>query len=256
MAVVDRVQSPDLDKELLSASLGLVWGAHEVAVLSPLALPDSEALIEQAGLNVGMDHGPKKVFDALAHLHLVDLMAVRLLYSVHRLPHPQLLLKRVSKGVHVYENQGALPRAYVVGQITEVESPAAALKAMVRPFDPTQMAFVQASAPRFSGRSAEVEITLYESNRVEMHADLRAQGFLVLADTWYPGWEATVNGESVELHRANSVFRGVFLDPGQNEVVMRYCPSWGWTLRLWGLAWAAMVGILLIAVWRGRTLSA
>ena len=65
--------------------LGL--GANEVAILSPLALPDSEALLERAGLNVGMDHGPK-VFGALAHLHLVDLMGVRLLYSVHRLPHP------------------------------------------------------------------------------------------------------------------------------------------------------------------------
>ena len=252
MAVVDRVQVPDLDHELLSASLGLVWGAQEVAVLSPLVLPDSEALLAQAGLNVGMDHGPKKVFDALAHLHLVDLMGVELLYSVHLLPDPQLILRQVSNGVLVYENEGAMDRAFVVGEVRSADTAQAALEAMATPFDPRRLAYAEDHEGMTAGGVGSVDMLEYTSHRVEMSTELSAPGFLVLSDTWYPGWQATVNGEAAVIYKANSVFRGVNVPSGSSQVVMEYRPSWGWTLKLWAVAWMGILVILIRSGWRAR----
>jgi uncharacterized membrane protein YfhO len=46
----------------------------------------------------------------------------------------------------------------------------------------------------------------------------------VLADTWYPGWQATVDGEPAAMMRANHAFRAVQLEAGEHEIEMLYRP--------------------------------
>jgi uncharacterized membrane protein YfhO len=62
-------------------------------------------------------------------------------------------------------------------------------------------------------------------NGVTIRAVLDAPGYLVLADTWYPGWRATVDGEPAELLRANYAFRAVRLEAGEHTVEMVYRPT-------------------------------
>ena len=50
-------------------------------------------------------------------------------------------------------------------------------------------------------------------------------GLLVLSDTYFPGWQATVNGEAGEIHPTNIAFRGVVVGAGPTEVVFRYRPA-------------------------------
>jgi len=47
---------------------------------------------------------------------------------------------------------------------------------------------------------------------------------LVLTDTAYPGWTATVDGRRVPIVRANWHFRGVYLPPGDHVVRFDYRP--------------------------------
>jgi len=62
-------------------------------------------------------------------------------------------------------------------------------------------------------------------NRVTIRAALDAPGYLVLSDTWYPGWRATVNGEPADILRANYAFRAVWLEAGERVVEMTYHPA-------------------------------
>ena len=48
---------------------------------------------------------------------------------------------------------------------------------------------------------------------------------LVLADLHWPGWRVTVDGDERPLVRANYLFRGVALEPGQHTVEFRYAPD-------------------------------
>jgi len=48
--------------------------------------------------------------------------------------------------------------------------------------------------------------------------------FLVLTDTWFPGWRARVNGVDQAVWRANHAFRAVWLPPGVHEIELRYRP--------------------------------
>jgi hypothetical protein len=62
-------------------------------------------------------------------------------------------------------------------------------------------------------------------NRLEVEVSSEADGWLYIADTWYPGWEARLDGIPVELFRANYLFRAVEVPAGDHRVELRYDPD-------------------------------
>ena len=79
---------------------------------------------------------------------------------------------------------------------------------------------------RLAKAVAEPSVTLLPSppNQVRIEAVLSQPGYLVLADTYYPGWQAFVDGQRAEILRANYAFRALALDAGEHEVYFRYRP--------------------------------
>ena len=53
---------------------------------------------------------------------------------------------------------------------------------------------------------------------------MACRGMVLLADTWFAGWQATVDGESAKLYHANAVIRGVVAEAGTHTIEMRYRP--------------------------------
>ena len=50
-------------------------------------------------------------------------------------------------------------------------------------------------------------------------------GVVILSDSYYPGWQATVDGEPARIYAANHLFRGVEVGAGVHEVRFIYRPS-------------------------------
>ena len=59
---------------------------------------------------------------------------------------------------------------------------------------------------------------------VSLRAEARQAGYLVLDDSYYPGWHATVDGRPAKILAANGNFRAVALPPGVHTVDFRYAP--------------------------------
>jgi hypothetical protein len=174
--------------------------------------------------------------------------------------------RRVHSGdVKVYQEQAVLPRALTVGKARVVADEPAALAALADPgFDPAAevvllaedlaghgLAATAAGAADVAG--AEVQVAAYTPERVVLRTELPASGYLVLGDTWYEGWQATVDGVAAPVLRANLLFRAVALPAGSHEVVFEFAPR---SLALGAAASAvglALVGGLAVAGWiRGR----
>ena len=80
-------------------------------------------------------------------------------------------------------------------------------------------------------------------NEIIITVEAPTKGWLVLADTWYPGWRAQIDGEQVRIYKANYAFRALEIPPGNHEVVFTYQPVSFYTgvtislLILSGLGW-------------------
>jgi len=149
----------------------------------------------------------------------------------------------------VFEHPDPLPRAYVAFETRRVEGPDAAFRAILAPgFDPRRQLVLESPGPAGTGKGgiAPARILEYGPSQVVVESEADRPGFLVLTDTYYPGWEATVDGEPVTLERANYLFRAVPVAAGRHRVSFRYRPaSFRWGA---GLSLAALLTIALAAV--------
>jgi uncharacterized membrane protein YfhO len=71
---------------------------------------------------------------------------------------------------------------------------------------------------------AKANISRYSNRAVDIEAHLNGPGILVLADSFYPGWRAYVDGKEERIMRANLFFRAVSLPAGKHRVEFRYKP--------------------------------
>lgn len=172
---------------------------------------------------------------------------------------PQGWSRIFSGDVKIYERT-PLPRAFIVydadTQPDTWEGTEAALNLMRQPsFQPGHTAILHSAAPLVDkpepDQAGAVSFEAYTDERIVIHAESAAEGYLVIADAYYPGWEATVNGEDAPIYRANVMFRAVPLPAGESEIILTYSPDWlGWVFIAGGLGWLGVLGAALILLRR------
>jgi hypothetical protein len=143
----------------------------------------------------------------------------------------------------IYDNPRALPRAWVVPAARPAADQLAAVTAPA--FDPRREAVTE-DGPAVSGTGGTATITSSEDERVTLRTN--GSGMLVLSDTWYPGWHATVDGRDAKIERVDQMLRGVRLGPGTHTVEMSYRPTSfriGWIVSL--VTALALVAAVVIA---------
>ena len=97
------------------------------------------------------------------------------------------------------------------------------------------------------GVSSSARVITESPNRLSVRVQADADGYLVVADVWYPGWTATVDGQTTSVLRANYLFRAVSILAGEHEVTFVYRPLsfyLGATISL--LAWLFVVIVSLV----------
>jgi hypothetical protein len=148
----------------------------------------------------------------------------------------------------VYENKNPLPRTFVVHQAVEANDPVEALAHFQqRKLDPRQTVVLESAVPISRLAAADraatpssAEIVEENPQAIRIEARLASDGYLVLLDTFYPGWTATIDGQPTAIYRADYIGRAIFVPAGEHRVRFEY---WPWSFRL-GL-WLA-VGVVIV----------
>lgn len=66
----------------------------------------------------------------------------------------------------------------------------------------------------------------YGVDHVSLTAEVPEEGFLLLNDIFYPGWEATIDGKPAPIFRVNAIFRGVQVSEGTHRVELVFRPNY------------------------------
>ncbi len=195
--------------------------------------------------------------DRLDALPLASLLGVKYFLAEEELPPPLRLAHTSPGGVRTYENPFVLPRAFLASSVLVIESAEERLAHFGAPTLDARVAVLneRPEHPLFEDVASlgpedlpgDVLVDRYEPREVVLQVDARRPALLVLADAWAPGWSATVNGVDAPVERVDHALRGVFVDEGKCEVVLRYDPgSFRAGLILAGLALAGCAGLFFL----------
>jgi uncharacterized membrane protein YfhO len=61
---------------------------------------------------------------------------------------------------------------------------------------------------------------------VNLQADFSSDGYLVIAENNFPGWQAEVDGKSAPILNANYAFQALALTRGKHSIRMEFRPAY------------------------------
>ena len=169
--------------------------------------------------------------------NLLDIAGVRWIAGGN--PWQQILWGNASRQLTITERPTAVPRFILYSGWTPVANDNDALKYLasapneqVRQYPAieetalvhgreTRVALPPPAAPSPRGTLTEIA---KGNHWLEYKSSAGALQLLVISDTWYPGWRATIDGDEAPIHRANYMFRGVFVPAGEHTVRLDFHP--------------------------------
>lgn len=130
-------------------------------------------------------------------------------------------------------NHGAMGNAWFVENIKYVDTPNEEIAALSNTdlrktaiVDKTFKPALTKVAPQTAQDStSRVTLTKYEPNALEYTTDSKNGGAVVFSEVYYPGWTATIDGQPLELGRANYVLRTAYVPAGKHTIQMEYKPA-------------------------------
>jgi hypothetical protein len=169
----------------------------------------------------------------------------------------------------VYRNLSAQPRAWLVDRFelegaagqpaTSEPEPAVLERVLAEDFDASATAIVSAPpspAPEVGGGEGSVRVVHETFHGVELAVTAPRPRLLVVADIYYAGWKATIDGAPAPMLRADYALRALALPAGEHQVRFRFQDDSFTRGRMISLLAAAVIVLgLLASAWIGRRAS-
>jgi hypothetical protein len=149
-------------------------------------------------------------------------------------------------GLRVFIDPSAFPRARIVHAAISAADDRAVIAAVVnRATDLRRTVVVEGPAPALETcEGGNVDVPRYRPTSVVLRVSSPCRGMVILADAWFPGWEAFVDGKPAPIYRAYNLLRSVVVERGDHEVILLYRP----TSVFIGMAMAAVGMLLCVAL--------
>jgi len=131
--------------------------------------------------------------------------------------------RKVRTPVTIYENLDAMNRVVLYDKVKNVEGNQVNA---IKNLDIRTEALVEKPLKLNSKRILKyrAKVTSHKPQEVKISVNSNKKALLVLADTYYPGWKAYVDGKEKEIIETNIMFRGVEIDEKTKKVVFSYKP--------------------------------
>ncbi len=141
-------------------------------------------------------------------------------------------------GLILFRDQGAYPRIRIAH---EVESNALEATRLVRDALPVVPDLLLPPLPGPVDDSIKIT-DVPRNDALDVEVEMGHPGVLIVAEAWYPGWRAWVDGTPVPILPVDGALRGVELSTGKHEVSFRYQSG---TFR-WGAVTTLVFALLFL----------
>jgi len=128
----------------------------------------------------------------------------------------------------IYENKQVLPRIFLADNFIVVSDKKKIIKTLLDSnFDPKKTLVLEEDIPNFKigDKRGKVEIVNYAGNNILLRTNAENNTLLFVSDNYFPGWKASVDGNTSKIYKANYAFRAVPVPAGQHEVKFSYSPK-------------------------------
>ena len=222
----------------LAPSQSMLYGIEDIGAYSPLV---SKRYNESIGLLGNVNDSNSQQFPSqdfvLQRLPLLGFLNVSHVLSSEPIEHAdfKLLGRDGRQGSYLYKNAGAHQPAYFVGRVeiaqdwNDLRS-----KLMAPQFDPKETLLLEKGELEkikpfdLAGRTDKavtIKLRKRQDDLEEWKIETKRAGFLVIAETFYPGWVATVSGRPAPILKADGLFRAIrIVGPGSYTIQFRYKP--------------------------------
>ncbi|KMP12689.1 hypothetical protein UR09_00400 [Candidatus Nitromaritima sp. SCGC AAA799-A02] len=200
-------------RERLYPNLAMLYGIEDVSGLFAIEMKDA-----QIWSRIFNNSSPERKTLILKRSNVKYWIANPVYFdALHEQPF------NIGKSVKVLED--ALPRAFLVNHVRYGTEPFLLNTYFSETFDPRQEVLLservtmEKETSDFTGIVNEIR---YAPNRVTVRTRQNGAGFLVLLDSYFPGWKVTVDGQEGRILRANHFYRAVALDSGEHTLEFSY----------------------------------
>jgi len=216
-------------KELLFGAWNMVYGIADIngfSSLQPKYL--SNILFSSSELTYGYFPLSKLTETARRFVNLLNVKYFIIPKNLNDIPQGNLRKAFENEKVIIFENQNALPRFFFVEEVQENSQEEILKKMLSTNSDFKNVAFIENSdllkKNRFK-KNCHYELLRYGYNQVEVRISSESECFMVMSDTFFPGWRAFINEKEIPIFRTNYFLRGFELASGEFTLKMRYQPT-------------------------------
>jgi hypothetical protein len=163
--------------------------------------------------------------------NILNMLNTKYIIIPQQIMHPNLELVYTDskKKYFTFKNKTMLPRAFFVENYEVIPEKQKRLERLnQKDFDPSITAILEEDLKLTLEKilSADVKVTLFQPNRIELDVNTDKKGLMVLSEIYYPpGWKATVDGEKTEVYKTNHILRSIIVPEGNHKVHFEFTPK-------------------------------
>lgn len=216
-----------VDSRIMPPNFSIMYGIEVLDGYDPLYLQRYGELMA-ASSRGKPDINPPFGFNRIitpqdAFSKISDMLGAKYILSLDDRKDEKLNLVFTDGIIKVYENKKALPRAFFVNSTFIANSKQEAIDAM---FDVNYQFNSRAIVEEVENNElfkenwsiGSIEIKSYKDNKIILETSNKEDGFLVLTDSYYPSWHATVDGKETKIYITNFNFRGIIVPKGTHTI--------------------------------------
>jgi hypothetical protein len=152
---------------------------------------------------------------------IMDLLGVKyvLSFSFSNLDLGKLTKVFIDGQTVIYENKNVIPRAFFVKEIRLSKSKEESIRMLFdSTIDLSKIGIVENIINKSEYSVGSVNIAKYSENEVAIETKNKGDGFLILTDSFYPTWKASIDNNLTKIYLSDYNFRGIVVPSGNHTI--------------------------------------